>query len=377
MSNRHFYKNLTSVEDLSLIASEEHFQPLPKDWFVIVCDIQNSTQAINNGQYKQVNMIAALSIVGILNIHKEEEYPFVFGGDGMTALIPQELLEDTKKVLLEAQKVAKESYNLFLRIGYIPMDHPALQEHAIKVSKFAVCEQYNQAIIKGEGLQYAEELLKKDDTFYIHNTQSDLQVDFSGLECRWENIPSPKDETISVLIKSLKDDTIYQDALHTIGSVFGSKSERNPIQTTNIELSFNPKVLNTEAVLHTQNFLLKPLVILQLFMENILGTFLMSTGLGQWKHYKQHITQTTDTEKFDDMLRMVISATKSQSAQLETYLKEAFDKKELIYGIHKADSALMTCLIFERHGKHIHFVDSANGGYALAAKSMKQLQKKL
>ena len=48
-----------------------------------------------------------------------------------------------------------------------------------------------------------------------------------------------------------------------------------------------------------------------------------------------------------------------------------YENNNLVYGIHKSNSALMTCLIFQRHGKHIHFVDSSNGGYALASKELK------
>jgi len=35
----------------------------------------------------------------------------------------------------------------------------------------------------------------------------------------------------------------------------------------------------------------------------------------------------------------------------------------------------MTCLVFQRHGKQIHFVDSSDGGYAIAAKMMKKMIK--
>jgi hypothetical protein len=35
----------------------------------------------------------------------------------------------------------------------------------------------------------------------------------------------------------------------------------------------------------------------------------------------------------------------------------------------------MTCLVFNRHGGHVHFVDGAQGGYAMAAAQMKAQQK--
>jgi len=45
------------------------------------------------------------------------------------------------------------------------------------------------------------------------------------------------------------------------------------------------------------------------------------------------------------------------------------------YGTHQASAALMTCLVRSYDGDHLHFVDGADGGYALAAKQMKaQLQ---
>ena len=33
---------------------------------------------------------------------------------------------------------------------------------------------------------------------------------------------------------------------------------------------------------------------------------------------------------------------------------------------------LMTCLIFERMGSQVHFVDAADGGYAMAAVGLKK-----
>jgi len=37
---------------------------------------------------------------------------------------------------------------------------------------------------------------------------------------------------------------------------------------------------------------------------------------------------------------------------------------------------LMTCLVFERHGRQVHFIDGADGGYAIAAKKLKHRARK-
>ncbi|NEQ24513.1 MAG: DUF3095 domain-containing protein, partial [Microcoleus sp. SIO2G3] len=76
--------------------------------------------------------------------------------------------------------------------------------------------------------------------------------------------------------------------------------------------------------------------------------------------------------KFDDMLRMIISGNQKQRERLISYLEKNYTSGKLVYGLHTSDRVLMTCLVFERNGRQVHFVDGADGGYAVAAKLMKQ-----
>jgi hypothetical protein len=84
------------------------------------------------------------------------------------------------------------------------------------------------------------------------------------------------------------------------------------------------------------------------------------------------VIANTDCRKFDDLLREVLSGTPAQREALAGWLRQRRETGDLVYGLHAAPSALMTCLIFNRHGDHVHFIDSAGGGYALAAAHMKQ-----
>jgi hypothetical protein len=45
---------------------------------------------------------------------------------------------------------------------------------------------------------------------------------------------------------------------------------------------------------------------------------------------------------------------------------------ELVFGAHRSPEVMLTCLIFERMGRQIHFVDGADGGFTLAARDLKQ-----
>ena len=378
MSTISFYKEIKEIKDFSQIMEDQNYCRIPEDWYVLVSDVKNSTKAIEEGMYKQVNFVAALTIIGVLNIDKNLEFPYIFGGDGASLIIPPNLLDKSKIVLKETAKKAKDVFDLDLRVGIVSLKEIEKRGSFIEITKFKVSKDYTQAIVRGNGLELAEHLLKKEyKTFKIEDDFTcDYTPDFVGLECRWEDIKSPKDETSSLLIKSTnpeKSNVIYQNTLNKIHEIAGSYNQRNPIKEINqLVISFNPMVLNAEASVFTSNIFSRFFLILRLFIENILGLILIKFSIGQWSDYKNRVIRTTDTEKFDDMLRMVISTDKAQTKELEEYLEKEYQEGHLVYGIHKSDSALMTCLIFERHGKHIHFVDSSNGGYALASKELKR-----
>lgn len=80
----------------------------------------------------------------------------------------------------------------------------------------------------------------------------------------------------------------------------------------------------------------------------------------------------SDFRKFDGTLRMVIDGSAAHRERLSAFLEEKARRGELVYGLHCSPEALVTCMIFDQiGGDHMHFVDGADGGYALAAKDLK------
>ena len=74
----------------------------------------------------------------------------------------------------------------------------------------------------------------------------------------------------------------------------------------------------------------------------------------------------------DDALRMAIAADETQIEKLENYLECQYQKGKLVCGLHISENALIACAVFQESGNHISFIDGADGGYALAAKAMKE-----
>jgi hypothetical protein len=377
MDTTDFYKKLEPISDFGCIFDSNYYQNVPSSWYIALTDVKNSTKAIENGKYKDVNIVGALAIISILNIDPSLDIPFVFGGDGAFILIPPILIDDTKQSLLSIQKLAKEAYSLDLRVGIVNVADIYKAEKSIKITKYKVSKEYSQAIIRGGGLEYADELLKIDNSIYIKDTLRDgYSANIEGLVCRWNSIDSPKDETLSLLIKA-KDENRYEEILKKLDTILGDKANRAPIIQQNMTLSFKDDILDKQASLKSQNRFIKKILITWYKFMSFMGNFMMDSIVPYWKNYKKNMILSTDTEKFDDMLRMVVSTTYTETKELEEYLENLYKKGDIVYGIHKSNSSIITCFIYEKVGKHTHFVDASNGGYAKAAQMMKEKIKKV
>ncbi len=85
---------------------------MPDAWYILLTHIRGSTQAVEAGRYKDVNLLGACSIVAVLTVAAETEMRFVLGGDRDSVLIEPQILPAAEEALLAVKKVAKSEYNL-------------------------------------------------------------------------------------------------------------------------------------------------------------------------------------------------------------------------------------------------------------------------
>jgi len=384
MDRQNFYTELPLLTDLMEITNQSRFSPVPPDWLMVISDVVNSTQAVQQGRYKEVNLLGAAAIVALLNLDPKRQLPFVFGGDGATVLIPPSLLPQAKTSLLGLQKMAGLKFRLKLRVGIVPV-HEVAKVYELKIAKLRISENYNQAIFQGGGVSYAETLVKQKDSPYLldysQTNFNNLAVDLTGLECRWQDIPSPRDEILSLIIKATDNsltgsEAVYRQAIARISSIYGSGDQACPVNPHNLNLTFADHKLKLETKLRTQNWWQSFIYLWQIKLENLLGWLFMKLSIKigdtDWGQYKRIVTQATDYKKFDDALRLVIASTIQQRDEILDYLEEQYQHGKLVYGFHISDRSLMTCLVFERNGQQVHFIDGADGGYTYASKALKQ-----
>ena len=89
--------------------------------------------------------------------------------------------------------------------------------------------------------------------------------------------------------------------------------------------------------------------------------------------YRRQVVENSDFRKYDDNLRMTLDCTPALADRIEERLRQAADEHIIRFGMHRQSSAIMTCIVPSISASdHFHFVDGAAGGYASAARQLKQ-----
>ncbi|MFZ4621309.1 MAG: DUF3095 domain-containing protein [Bacteroidota bacterium] len=391
MNTESFYQDLPSTDHFADLSDPSVYHPLPTDWSVAVSDVKDSTGLIGKGKYKQVNLIGASTIMALLNLEKNFSIPFIFGGDGAAVCIPPSMLLRAKEALLAVKNMASELYGIELRIGIVPVLYIREQGYDVLVARSRLSSSFTQAAFSGGGLQFAEECLKDPsagEQFSIDPAVVEAKGDFTGLECRWQNIPSAHEEIVSLIVQargrtSEQRNLIYREVLGKIESIYGDETQCHPIREDLLSMSFNEKQLMGESGIRSyqKGIIYRIRYWFTIRWKVLLGMLMMrfdySTKSTEWGTYKKRLIENTDFKKFDDKVRQVLSGSVKQRELLDKFLQQKFREGALVYGIHVASHALVTCLLFNYSDEHIHLVDSDEGGYAVAALKMKEQMKEL
>lgn len=379
-----FFADLPPFEGFAGAFVAEHYADLPDDWCVAITDVAGSTQAIEAGRYKDVNALGAASIVAVLNAADALPLPYVFGGDGATLLYPVTLRPRIEHALRGVRRLASERFDLELRIGVVPMAELRADGFPVQVARYRASPHITLAMLSGSGLTEAERRIKEPALaarYTVADPDAPGHADLEGFECRWEPLISRHGSMVSLLVQAI-DATAgartqtYCDVLAAIDAALGDVADANPAHPATLHIAANPAAFTQEARLRGGRDGV-PFALHQLKARALatVGRTLLRTG---WRlpgfdgaRYRDEVVVNTDFRKFDEMLRMVVDVSAGRLAALRSALDQLQAQGRIAYGLHASGSALMTCLIVSHEGEHVHFVDGADGGYAMAAVPLK------
>lgn len=376
-TNEMFYSRLPVNQiSLSELLMEEHlFYKVPDSWHVLITDVKKSTQAVASGKHETVNLVATGSIVAVLNIAYKANLsvPFFFGGDGATFILPPLILDDVLKALLIHQQNTEKNFQIELRVGQVPVKKIYEKENKLQISKLKASQLFSIPILLGDGLTYAEKIIKGDNYVpdFISGNEDDL--DLSGMQCRWDKIKPPEnyDEVVSLLVianHGINQATVFKSVIDKLDEIYGEPERRKPITVSRLKLKATLNKIGTEmrAKLGGYNifYLVKNL------FTTMLGTLYFRTKKGQT--YLHQLVEFSDTLVLDGKINTVISGTRQQREALQSELDKMEKEDKISYGLHVSNESVMSCYVRNMNEDHIHFVDGSEGGYTKAAGVLKK-----
>lgn len=379
-----FFAELPGFADFVEVSEARHYRPAPDSWLVLITDVRGSTKAIEAGRYKDVNALGVASIVAIRNALPDLQVPYVFGGDGATMLVPSSRLPIIEGALRGVRRMAQDSFALELRVAMVSVAELRADGFEVSVARFQASEDIALAMFSGAGLTEAETRIKDPERGkqYAVAEAGPSNASFEGFECRWRPIPARNGQVASILVQASSEDRsaaaeTYREVIERLEDIQAESAPGRPVDPSTLNLQRFGDGFDQEARIRSgaNSGLVYWVRSLIAKLSAVVGTILLDKGWSAFgfpgKQYRQEVTANTDFRKFDDTLRMVIDLGADQLADIREYLQGEHERGKLVYGVHTAPASLMTCAISQYTGNHVHFVDGANGGYALAAKQLK------
>jgi len=382
-SNDRFYGALAPFRRFDEFTAFEAYAPVPADWVVMVADVQGSTRAIEAGNYKAVNMVGAASITAVLNACGDLEIPYVFGGDGGTLVVPGAMGEAAGQALLRLQAASQELFGLALRVGAVPVGALRDQGFDVLVRKFELSPRNHLAMFAGGGLERADAMLKDDapGVRLLPSGAAPDPPDLEGLSCRWEPLTPKNGKMLTLMVRGSGRDAgvegrLLGQVLKTIGEILGDQLPAHaPASPQSMRFRWPPRGLRLEALASKgKESFAKAYrkALISSLIQYVIERFDLKAGNYDAPVYREELRANTDFRKYDGLFRAVLDVSAEQATRIEDYLEAEYRAGRLVYGLQLVDQALMTCLVFNlAQSEHVHFVDGAEGGFAMAARAFK------
>jgi hypothetical protein len=260
----------------------------------------------------------------------------------------------------------------------VPVEEMRRRGRRVLVAKFALSPGNHLAMFAGGGLELADRLIKGGAGFGLEDEIDPGPPDLNGLSCRWQPFRSLRGHMLTLLVRARQVDSLplQHEIIEVLRRILDEASgQAAPVQPANMRFVWPPAGLEVEARLTggwASLWRRRAWLYFESLLQSVAERFDLQIGAYNAPVYREEVRRNSDYRKVADTLHMVLDCTAEQIVQIEGYLEGLRAQGRIAYGLHRADRALMTCLVFSlEESRHVHFVDGADGGYALAALQLK------
>ena len=195
-----WHESLPVLDDFSQVTDLSRFVPLPDDWWIGISDVVNSTDAIQAGRYKAVNLAGAATISAVANELHGDLNLFIFGGDGARFAVPREYAERAANALSRVAMWVERDLGLELRVATISVAEIRASGFDVRAAFWRASDYVRYATFIGGGLDWADAQLKSG-SISLKPAQIDQEPDLTGLSCQWGPVQSKEGKILSLIVR--------------------------------------------------------------------------------------------------------------------------------------------------------------------------------
>ena len=369
-----FYDTLPILRDFAEAVKIENYHPLPDGWVVGFSDVVASTQAVAQGRYKAVNMVGAGVIAAVSNAQGRRPFPFVFGGDGASFAVSPADAVAAQQALAAMARFSEAEFQIELRAAMLPVAEIRAAGRDVRAAQFGASPHCAYAMFAGGGIAWLETEVKRG-RFALPQAPPGAHPDLSGLSCRWSVAPARRGVILSLIVAPRGEDSRFGLLVEeVVGMVLSADHAGRPITVESLSIAEPGAALGLEALVAKasgSSRVRSQLAALKNYLTAaVFHRFKLRAGSFDMMTYVDDVAANADFRKFDDTLRMTLDCSEAFANALEARLAAA--EEYVDYGAFRQSGAQLTCFVpsYDDRG-HVHFVDGADGGYAMAATAMK------
>ncbi|GAB4146227.1 MAG: DUF3095 domain-containing protein [Patescibacteria group bacterium] len=380
MPNRFFYSQLAEIGSISEGLDPYKYLPVPRDWFVLIIQAQNTIEATIAKKYHNINLLVTAAIVALKQLEPESEFPFLFQGDRAYILIPGHLHLPSRSTLAGIKNLAKIKFGIRIKLGSIPVQNIYNDNYKLGITKIKLSAAFSYSYLVGNGLSYALDLLKLHPHAYeIHEHEqpeypNSPELDLSRLDSSWQHLNIPNRQSLSIIIRSKNKNpalasVIYKQILNRLEGIveildFWNKERNFLMPNLNRETLTTLATAKTVGELKFNQTWLIPIKQLKSIVK--IPSFLPGKLNEDGNKNDHHFINVN----FSDELRLVLNSTPLQKLKITNFLDQLFMLGKINYGLHASSNSLISSINFQDKGYQLHFVDGNHGGLSFADKQL-------
>jgi hypothetical protein len=362
---------MTSLSD---VADISRYHAMASTEVLVLADIENSTQAISQGKYQEVNMFITQCIAALRKGCLVQQLKIQHGGDGFVLVAHLSEFDKISGIMSEMRNQLKMEMGLNIRCsGW----------KAIDLDKAGFSMYYSSCSHNGGNLQWQfhsehmEQLekLMKAGALSMFQSLINEKPNISGFRCDFVPIESKNTSFACCVVNFLQTDLadrfiVMRKVLSLVGT-HAVNGLQPPISLNDLNWLTDKSTLDKLAKKSSYYWMRS--------LTNFWFNWMNRTGFHWNKHWSNTFFKdltllplSVDFMKYDGQLKFVVSVPESKKT---SFVESLRGNDAIEFGLHWSDQAVITCSVDGERG-NLHFIDGSDGGLTIAANQLKELRRK-